>query len=236
MLSHATRLISVLRLNEVGPLVAFGIFSLCAWVFFGLAGEVAEGDTMRADRALLLALRNQADITQPLGPAWVQEMMRDFTALGGVAVLTLIAAMLILYFAMAGRYRSALFVLCTIGGALVLSSLLKMGFDRARPDLVPHGSHIYTSSFPSGHSLLSAVTYLTCGVLFGRMHRRRRMRVFAVVMAILLTFWVGVSRVYLGVHWPSDVLAGWCIGAAWTALCVYVALLPRRKAAQIPGE
>ncbi len=213
-----------LRSGGITALAAFSIFSLGAWAFLELASAVVAGNTLGADRAILLALRDPADPARPLGPTWLQEMMRDFTAMGGVAVLGLIATMLVLYFAMARRYRSVLFVLGTIGGALVLSSLLKLGFDRPRPDLVPYGSHVYTASFPSGHSLLSATTYLTCGVLFARLHSRWRMRAFAMVMAVLLTFWVGVSRIYLGVHWPSDVLAGWSVGAAWTALCVYVAL------------
>ncbi len=216
--------IAVLRLDELAPLTAFCVFSLCAWGFVELAGAVDGGGTAGIDRALLLALRNPTDSSLPLGPAWLQEAMRDFTALGGTAVLSLVTLVAVLYLTMAGRRRDALFVIGSVVGGLLLSTLLKHGFDRPRPDLVPHGSYVYTSSFPSGHSMLSALTYLTCGVLFARAQTMRRMRAFAIIGAIALTFLVGVSRVYLGVHWPSDVLAGWCLGAGWTALCIYIAL------------
>ena len=224
-----SRSIAILRLDELAPLTAFCIFSLCAWGFVELAGAVNGGGTAGIDRALLLALRNPADTTLPLGPAWLQEAMRDFTALGGTAVLCLVTLIAVSYLTMAGRRRDALFVIVSIAGGLVVSTLMKHGFDRPRPDLVPHGSYVYTSSFPSGHSMLSAVTYLTCGVLFARAHTQRRMRAFAIIGAIALTFLVGISRVYLGVHWPSDVLAGWCLGAGWTALCIYGALHWKRR-------
>jgi undecaprenyl-diphosphatase len=203
--------------------LALLVFGLGLFAFLYLAGEVIEGETLRFDTWLLLALRVPGDTTDPLGPAWIEEMFRDFTALGGVGVLSLLTLISVGYLWLMGQRRVALFLLFAILGGLLLSSMLKNGFDRPRPDLVSHGSHIYTSSFPSGHSMLSAVVYLTGGALLAMVHSAHRVRVYLVGCSILTTLLVGVSRVYLGVHWPSDVLAGWAAGAAWAAACWLVA-------------
>jgi undecaprenyl-diphosphatase len=184
---------------------------------------------MRFDTWLLLALRVPGDTADPLGPAWVEEMFRDFTALGGVGVLCLLTAISVGYLWLMGQRRVALFLLFAILGGLLLSSMLKNGFDRPRPELVSHGSHIYTSSFPSGHSMLSAVVYLTGGALLAMVHSAHRVRLYLIGCSILTTLLVGVSRVYLGVHWPSDVLAGWAAGAAWAAACWLIAQWLRER-------
>src|SRR5690606_8872938 len=106
---------------------------------------------------------------------------------------------------------------------LGLSLLLKHGFDRPRPSLVPHGAQVYTQSFPSGHSMLGAITYLTLGALQARQMRGVRVRVYVIASALFATACIGFSRVYLGVHWPTDVLAGWTAGAGWACLCWLVA-------------
>jgi undecaprenyl-diphosphatase len=199
--------------------LALLVFGLGLFAFLYLAGEVIEGETLRFDTWLLLALRVPGDTTDPLGPAWIEEMFRDFTALGGVGVLSLLTLISVGYLWLMGQRRVALFLLFAILGGLLLSSMLKSGFDRPRPDLVSHGSHIYTSSFPSGHSMLSAVVYLTGGALLAIVQSANRVRVYLIGCSILTTLLVGVSRVYLGVHWPSDVLAGWAAGAAWAAAC-----------------
>jgi undecaprenyl-diphosphatase len=189
------------------------------FAFIGIADEMLEGDTLRLDRWLLLALRASGDPGDPLGPPWLEEMFRDFTALGGIGVLSLLTLVSVGYLWLQGLRRVALFLLLAILGGLLLSLALKTGFDRPRPDLVSHGSMIYTSSFPSGHSMLAAVVYLTGGALLAVVHTARRARVYLIGCAVLATLLVGVSRVYLGVHWPSDVLAGWAAGAAWAAAC-----------------
>jgi undecaprenyl-diphosphatase len=107
---------------------------------------------------------------------------------------------------------------------VLLSSLLKLGFDRPRPDLVAHGAQVYSASFPSGHALMSAVAYLTLGALLARVQKGRRLKLYVLAVAVTLTFLIGVSRVYLGVHWPTDVLAGWCIGSAWALTCWVLAI------------
>jgi undecaprenyl-diphosphatase len=104
-------------------------------------------------------------------------------------------------------------------GAIILSQALKAGYSRPRPDLVPHGARVYTMSFPSGHAMMSAAVYLTLAAILARTQKRARVKLFMILMAALITIMVGVSRVYLGVHWPTDVLAGWAGGAAWAIFC-----------------
>lgn len=203
--------------------------ALFAWIFVILAGEVIEGDTLGLDRAILLGLRNPANLADPIGPTWLEEVARDFTGLGGHAVLGLVTLATLAYLVMTGRRATALLVLAAIGGGMVLSAGLKVGFERPRPDLVPHGTRVYTASFPSGHAMLSAITYLTLGALIARTQALRRVKSLFLGLAVSLTVIVGCSRIYLGVHWPSDVLAGWCVGAAWASLCWYAALLLQRR-------
>ncbi len=205
------------------------------WGFVELAAEVVEGGTEALDRALLLALRDPDDRLQPRGPAWLEEMMRDFTALGGVGIFTLLTAMAAGYLLLTGKKRAALDVVLSIAGGIVLSSLIKAGFDRPRPDLVPYGSQVYTASFPSGHSMMAAVVYLTLGALFARLRASVRVKAYVLSFSVLLTVLVGISRVYLGVHWPTDVLGGWAMGAAWALLCWLVTLWLQSRG-EVEGE
>jgi undecaprenyl-diphosphatase len=175
-------------------------------------------------------MRDPLDRADPLGPRWVEEMGRDFTALGGVAVLTLFVVAAAGYLWLARRPRALAFLLASVPSGWALSLLLKQGFARPRPDLVPHGSYVYTASFPSGHAMMSAVTYLTLGALLARVMPHRRMKLFVIACALVLTGLAGVSRVYLGVHWPTDVVAGWAVGGSWAVFCWLVAdWIARRK-------
>jgi len=203
--------------------IATALLLLGTLAFLGIAEEVIEGDTLRLDERILLAMRVPGDPSKPIGPAWVEEGFRDFTGLGGVGVLVLLTAATLGYLWLQGMRRAALYLLAAIGGGLLVSMALKAGFHRPRPDLISHGSTVYTSSFPSGHSMLSAIVYLTGGAMLALLHRRRALRVYILCCAVLATVLVGISRVYLGVHWPTDVLAGWSAGAAWAALCWLVA-------------
>ena len=209
--------------RELLTLVLLALVTAGVWGFAELADEVVEGSTRVLDTQLLLTLRNPENSAEPLGPAWLEEMGRDFTALGGVGVLTLLTLAALSYLLLLGKPKLMLFVLVAVGGGLLLSTLLKLGFDRPRPELVPHGSYVYTASFPSGHSMLAATVYLTLGALLVRAQPRRRLKAFILASSILVTLLVGVSRVYLGVHWPTDVLAGWALGATWALLCWLVA-------------
>ena len=193
------------------------------WSFIELWDEVSEGETRSIDEAILLSFRVPGDPADPIGEPWFEEAMRDITALGSAPALVIAVLAVVGFLLLAKAWRPAIFTLVASGGGLVLSSLLKYAVDRPRPDLVPHGNLIYTSSFPSGHAMISAVVYLTLAALVTRLIERKRLKGYALSVAIILTFLVGVSRIYLGVHWPSDVLAGWAAGAAWALGCWLIA-------------
>jgi len=214
LLEHGKRLWLRFRLNEAGPLLSLMAVSLFVWAFVKIADEVIEGDTHALDRTLLLSLREAGDPANPIGPSWMQEAARDITALGGHVVLTLVTLATLAYLLMTRKRSAALLVVAAVGGGMLLSTVLKMGFERPRPDLVPHGTRVYTASFPSGHAMLSAVTYLTLGALLARVQPNRRLKAYLIGLAVTLTIMVGASRIYLGVHWPSDVLAGVALGLA----------------------
>jgi undecaprenyl-diphosphatase len=217
-----TRLFLLIRRASPTEKTALLLIALIAAALFGfaeLADDMMEGDTREFDEFVLLAFRSQADLDDPLGPAWVEEMMRDFTALGGVGVLTLLTLIVVGFLALARKRRAALLVTVAVVGGILLSSMLKWGFARPRPDLVPHIGVVYTQSFPSGHSMLSAVVYLTLGALLARTQASPRLKIYLLGVSAAATLVVGISRVYLGVHWPTDVLAGWALGAGWAMLC-----------------
>jgi len=197
-----------------GIVVAGGL-----WGFIEMA-EVARDTAAHAfDTDIMLAFREAGRPDDPVGPPWLEEAVRDITALGSMVVLVLVTATAVFYLLLIGWRRQALLVIVAVGGGQVLSSLLKLGIDRPRPDLVSHLVNVQTLSFPSGHAMMAAVTYLTLGAMLAGIVPGRATRIYVLGVAILVTLLVGVSRVYLGVHWPSDVLAGWCAGFAWATLC-----------------
>lgn len=206
--------------GALAVVIALGAALLFA--FIKLADVVIEGETRPFDEAILLALRMPGDVSQPIGPLWLQEMVRDFTALGSIGVLTIITLGVIGWMVFSGKQRTAGLVLVAVVGGVVFSSLLKLGFARPRPDLVPHSVAVFTNSFPSGHAMMSAVVYLTLGFLVARTQHAVALKVYLLSLALFLALLVGASRVYLGVHWPSDVLAGWVVGACWALLCSFV--------------
>lgn len=215
--------------RELVLLLLLSLIAGGTWGFIELADEVLEGETMTMDERLLRSLRSPIDTADPLGPLWVEELGRDITALGGVGILTLLTLAAAGYLSLRGKHRTALFTILAIGSGVLLSFLLKEGFDRPRPDLVPHEAGVYTTSFPSGHSMMAAVTYLTLALLLARTHARKRVKSYLLVLALLVTIAIGVSRVYLGVHWPTDVLAGWTAGGVWALLCWLVVLLLQER-------
>jgi undecaprenyl-diphosphatase len=226
-----------LRARELVTMALLAVVAGGLWVFVEVAEAVRNEDVRALDRTVLLAMREPADPADPLGPRWVEEMGRDFTALGGIAVLTLVSAAAALFLWMSGRPRSVALLVVAIAGGQLLSLILKRGFGRPRPDLVPHESFVYTASFPSGHSMMSAVTYLTLGALLARVLPRRRMKFLVIACALTVTALTGVSRVYLGVHWPTDVVAGWALGASWAVGCWLAAdALDRRRRRGTPPE
>jgi undecaprenyl-diphosphatase len=188
-------------------------------VFLVIADNVTEGGPGHVDERLLLVLRERGDPADPLGPKWLEEAGRDVTALGGYAVLSMLVALVVAYELISRRYHAALLVLGATLGGLLVGHLLKDLYDRPRPELVPHLTHVSTSSFPSGHAMLSAVVYLTLGALLARLVEGWWAKFYFIAAAFALTGLVGLSRVYLGVHYPTDVLAGWAAGLSWAILC-----------------
>jgi len=198
------------------------ILSLGLFAFIKLTGEVVNGETAGFDQHLLLLMRNPADISDPIGPQWLEVIVRDLTALGGVVNLSLLIIAVCGYFLLQHRHRMALFVLLSIAGGSLFNSLLKELFERPRPDLVPHATDATMSSFPSGHAMMSAVAFLTLGALLAHTCSRIRIKLYILGWSLLLTILVGVSRVYLGVHWPTDIIAGWVAGGLWALLSLLV--------------
>lgn len=211
------------------PLALLLLAAVAIWGFVELAEEVVEGEVEAFDRTILLSMRTADDLNDPIGPRWFEELGRDVTALGSTGILTALTILSCGYLWLLGKRSAVLYVLVAILGAQGLSSSLKWTFDRPRPDLVPHGMHVYTASFPSGHSVMSAATFLTLGALLARYQKTRPLRIYLVVVSVVLALAVGVSRVYLSVHWPTDVLAGWAIGAAWALICWSVAVYLQRR-------
>jgi undecaprenyl-diphosphatase len=203
------------------------VFSIAAasalWGFFKIAGEVAEGDTRALDERFVLLFREPGNLSDPIGSRSFEEAVRDITALGGFTLVTLATVVGVLAFLFHGRRRHALVLAGAVLLAFLSSEVMKAFYSRPRPDLVPHGSYVYSASFPSGHSTLSAATYLTLAMLISSLEPKRRTKALVYGVALAFLFTVGLSRVYLGVHWPSDVLAGWCLGAVW-ALVAWIVL------------
>jgi undecaprenyl-diphosphatase len=188
-------------------------------IFVGLAGEVVEGDTQAFDVKIVRALRDPVDPSRPLGPAWLEESLLDSTALGGATVLGLVVFAVAGFLLLQQRYRTALFIAITLFSGEVVGSAMKHAFNRPRPTVVPHLRETFTTSFPSGHAMESAIVYLTLGAMLMRAAESRLTKLYCLGMAILLTVIVGVSRVYLGVHYPTDVIGGWIIGFVWASVC-----------------
>jgi undecaprenyl-diphosphatase len=235
LLSRLRALVSpvarVERVTLVGLIVAAGALFL----FAKLADEVGEGSTRRFDEWLILSLRTPGDLADPIGPDWFEEMVRDITALGGTAVLTLMVLAVTGFLAMTRRAHAAAAVLVSVIGGVIVGQGAKLAFARPRPDLVPHGTEVLTASFPSGHAMMAAVVYLTLGALLARTQSGRSVKAYILAVAVILTMLVGASRVYLGVHWPTDVLAGWALGGTWALAC-WLAVLWLQARGEVEDE
>jgi len=204
------------------------------WGFVALASEVAEGHTKGFDDRLLMALRTPGDPARPIGPDWMPEVARDLTALGSTDILWLATLAVVGFLALDRRYPATVFLAGAVLGGWGLSFALKASFDRPRPDLVPHLMRAYFSSFPSGHSMMAAVVYGTLGSILSSLVPHRRLKFYFLTLAALAAGLVGVSRVYLGVHYPTDVLAGWSAGLGWSTLCWLVSRRLKRQGAIEP--
>jgi len=222
------RLLTAAR-AELGAVVALLVLAGGAMMFLELSDDVAEGDTTAFDLSVLKALRLPSDPNSLIGPEWLHVAAADVTALGSVTVLTLIVALAVGLMLCLKRWSEALVVLIGAGGGVMISQGLKQLFGRERPELVYRAVEAANPSFPSGHAMLSAVVFLTLGALAARFAPRKRVKALALGAAIVISLLVGLSRIYLGVHWTSDVLAGWSLGAAWAMACWVAAWAWERK-------
>lgn len=193
------------------------VVGVLAGIFGIIASEMSEGETLGFDQAVLSWFRDPANPANAVGPLWFQDAVRDVTALGSFTVLALILIFIVAALALSGRPGTALFVALSVIGGELLSTWLKLSFNRTRPDFADP-TRVFDASFPSGHAALSAVVYLTLGVILAGATDNRGLRAFFVGAAIFLTLIVGLSRLYLGVHYPTDVIAGWALGIAWALL------------------
>jgi undecaprenyl-diphosphatase len=216
-----------LRKTDLVVLMAALVVVLGLWIFVALAVLVMHGSTLDLDTRILNNFPGRDDV-----PWWVDEMWRDMTALGGVVFLTFLTSAVVIYLLMSRMFGAALLVIVATVGAHMINNVLKEEFQRQRPALHARGSRVgRTLSFPSGHSTLSASVFLTLGALLARFVRQRARKVYFLGMALLLAVMVGLSRLYLQVHWPTDVLAGWTVGLTWATLCWLVAYFLQRRGA-----
>lgn len=212
-------------LGSHGPVVIAGalVIVIGIWGFAELLDDVHEGETRQFDETVIRFVGDHR------GPQWLQEVGRDITALGSIVVLSLVTLTVAVYLLLERKYGAMWLVLIATVGGMVLSTTIKLLVARERPDLIPHGDIVQTASFPSGHSMLSAIVYLTIGSLLMRLVKHRLLKLYFLGVGLSLTFIVGISRVYMGVHWPTDVLAGWTAGLVWALLCWLVARQLQRR-------
>jgi undecaprenyl-diphosphatase len=193
------------------------------FAFLVLAGEVMGGETLGFDRRIVLAFRKADDPARPIGPAWITGALLDLTALGGPTVISLVVLSVVGFLVLQTRYWTAFFIVMTAASGELVNYAMKNVFSRARPGIVPHLREAFSSSFPSGHAMQSAIIYLTLGAMLMRIAERRVTKIYCCTIAMLMTFLVGLSRIWLGVHYPTDVLGGWIIGLLWASVCWLVA-------------
>ena len=208
---------------EVAILLALLVAVAGLWTFSVLAEEVVAGDTGKFDERVLIALRQPENLAVPIGPPWLLQVARDMTAFGGAFGIGLITLSVVGYLLLERRYGFFSLVVVSVYGGAALALLFKTWFHRSRPQVVPHLTDISTASFPSGHSMISSVAYLTLAALLARTAPDLRTKIYFLAVAVVLIVLIGCSRLYLGVHYPTDVLAGWAVGSAWAMICCLVA-------------
>lgn len=213
---------------EAVLIAALSVVAILIGTFAEIASDLAEHPDHAWDLSVLNALRESGQPHNPVGPRWLEIAMTDLTALGGVAVLVAIGLIVVGFLLMQRRPLAVMTLVTALGGGLALSQAMKLIFGRERPPLAYRAAEAVNASFPSGHAMLSAVAYLTIGTILARSMQRTREKLYVMGVALVLTLVVGLSRIYLGVHWATDVFGGWTIGVAWATTCWAAAQVAER--------
>lgn len=234
------RALTVAR-TEIAALTAMLVAAGGVLAFIEIADDMTEADGQAFDHQVLALMRPYADDPgRPWGPWWLKEAAADITSLGGISVLGLFAAIVILFLLSQRKWLSSILLAVGLAGGVGLSEGLKAVFERERPPAAMQAVETINASFPSGHALLSTVFYLSVAVMLTRAFPGRKSKIFVLGVGIVMALLVGLTRIYLGAHWASDVFAGWAVGAAWAmALWLFaygVARWQRRRQAPLQDE
>ena len=213
-------------------LILVGLGALA--IALDLTDDISDGASWKFDSAILLAFRTPGDLAKPIGPAWLPLSAMDISALGGFTLQWLLGGAAIVYLLSIRRRTEAAWLAASVVGASLANATIKHLLHRPRPQVVPHLTMVDNASFPSGHAMISAAILLTVGAMIAETEKSRRARVAIMSFFALLVALIGMSRIYLGVHWPTDVLAGWCFGAGWALIVFAANRLLRRRAAGRP--
>ena len=197
---------------------------LLAWLASGL---LSQAGLAGLDHALMQALHDEIYPSDPIGPEWLENALRDISALGSNIIVVLATVTAATLLVMRNRQGPAVLLLVTVAAAFMLNWALKGMFDRERPDFLSYSVSVESSSFPSSHAMLGAVLYLLIAAIVTREYASRQWGVLVMSIGIFIAFAIGFSRIYLGAHWPSDVLAGWALGAACALAAWQLARTPQ---------
>lgn len=220
--------------TEIAAVSALFVIAAGVLTFVEVADDMTETDGQAFDQAVLSWV--QPVPGDPRGPWWLEEAAADLTSLGGISVLALFAVIAFAFLLIQRKRLSAALLAIGLAGGVGLSEGLKAVFGRQRPPQDFQAVETLNASFPSGHALLSAVFYLTLGVMLTRAFPRAHLKAFVLVVAMTIALLIGLTRVYLGAHWASDVVAGWSVGAAWAMVLWLVAYaIGRRQATHAAG-
>ena len=204
---------ATLARTEFAALGAFAVITFGVLSFIEIADDMTEADGQAFDQMVLHWMQPVAG--EPRGPWWLHEAAADITSLGGIAVLGLFAIVAVGILLILRKWLSGVLLVVGLAGGVALSEGLKAVFERERPPADFQAVETLNASFPSGHALLSTVFYLSVAVMMTRAFPKRRLKIYVLGVGMVFALLVGLTRVYLGAHWASDVMAGWCVGAAW---------------------